>query len=307
MSVEQSFSTLLERVRTRQPLTRVVGLRGVGAAHALLRLAECRPVVTVARSAVAAEDLVRDLRFVAGAERAPRILVLPADERTPYHATSPDPLIVMERVATLYKLACATPFDVLVMSPRAFARRGLPLAALQDMAILLSEGDEIERSALIAKLTLGGYSQVNSVEDPGTFAVRGGIIDVFWPGLPLPVRIDLFGDEVESLKLFDPSTQRTREQLDELSIGPAREIHLTDDAVERGRRRLRELADEVEFPTKKLRELLTDLEARIPFFGIESMLPAFHERLELPVELLTQALGRDGFTLALEEPDGLPA
>src|SRR5690606_14003742 len=122
------------------------------------------------------------LRFLAR-EDASRVLVLPADERTPYHATSPDPLVVMERAATLYKLASAAPFDVLVLSPRAFARRGLPLAALQEMSVMLSEGDEIDRSELIEKLTLGGYSQVNTVEDPGTFVVCGGIIDVYWPGL----------------------------------------------------------------------------------------------------------------------------
>jgi transcription-repair coupling factor (superfamily II helicase) len=306
VSVQQSFAELSQRVSRGDTGARVRGLDGLGAAWATLKLARTRPAFVVARSAVAADDLLRDLRFLAGPERAHRVLWLPADERTPYHATSPDPLVVMERTATLYKIATGADYDVVVMPPRALGRRGLPLEALQRMATLLAEGDEVDRDELLTKLTVGGYSQVNVVEDPGTFAVRGSIIDVFWPGLSLPVRIDLFGDEIESLKTFEPGSQRTVAKLAEHSFGPAREVHLDDETVPRAKRRLRDLADDVEFPTKRLREMLHDLDARIPFFGVEGLLPALHETLELPLELAGRALGKDGFTLIVDDPDALP-
>jgi transcription-repair coupling factor (superfamily II helicase) len=305
MSVESSFQTLSERIRQGAPHVRVSGLGGLSVAHTMLEAAKTRPVVAVAKNAVAADDLLRDLRYVAGEERAPRILHLPADERTPFHASSPDPLAVMERTATLYKVVTGQPFDVLVLAPRALARRGLSFEALQRMGEVVAVGAEVDRNALIAKLVVGGYSQVNTVEDPGSFAVRGSIIDVFWPGLSRPVRIDLFGDEVESLKHFDPQSQRTSTALEELSFGPAREVHLDDETVPRARKRLRDLADDVEFPTKRLRELLEDLENRIPFFGIEGLLPALQEKVELPLEVIGHALGDKGFSVFALEPAGL--
>ena len=306
MSAEDSFRSLLQRVKNALPYTHLSGVRGLGAAHCVYEMSAIRPVVLVAKNQVAADDLLRDLRYCAGPGNADQIWFLPADERTPYHTSSPDPLVVMERSATLYKLVSGVPFRVMVVPPEAMCRRQLSFAALQRMAGYLEEGEEIERDELVEKLVVGGYNQVNTIEDPGTFAVRGSIIDVFWPGLPKPFRIDLFGDEIESLKLFDPSTQRTSAKLSEISFGPAREVHLDDETIPRAKQRLRDLADELDFPTKRLRELLSDLENRIPFFGIEGLLPALHPELELPVELLTRALGEKGFTIAMEDAEGFP-
>ncbi len=300
MSVHASFEELKGRVRARQG-ARVVGLGGLSLARTVWAISEQRPAVVIARSRTGADDLLRDLRFLGGEARSARILSLPIDERTPYHASSPDPLVVMERAATLYKLATGVPFDVLVLAPEAVTKRGMPLEALQRMGEVLAPDSDIVRDELIEKLKVGGYTRVNSVEDPGSFAVRGSIIDIFWPGLPRPFRIDLFGDTIDHIKLFDPQTQRADEKLEEVSFGPAREVHLDDETITRARQRLRDLADEVEFPTKKLRETLEDLDNRIPFFGIESLLPALHEQVELPLDLISRALGDDGFTVVIED------
>ncbi|OGQ12632.1 MAG: transcription-repair coupling factor, partial [Deltaproteobacteria bacterium RBG_16_71_12] len=304
MGAERSFDELCERVGQRRA-TRVTGLFGLGLAHTALAIARSRPVVLVTRSA-GVDDLLRDLRFVAGA-RAGRVVCLPADDRTPYHATSPDPLVVMERVAALHKIASGVPFDVLLLPAESACRRGLPFDRLQAMAEVIAVGEQLDRGALQKRLAIGGYNTVNTVEDPGSFAVRGGIVDLYWAGAERPVRIDLFGDTVESIKPFDPAAQRTvaGSELAELSVGPAREVQLDDETVACAKRRLRDLADQVEFPTKKLRELVEDLEHRVLFFGIEGLLPAFYPRLETPLEVVERALGRDGYTLLLDDPGGV--
>jgi len=300
MSIESAFRDLVARVREGRPRTTLADVDGLGFAAVLLPLATTRPLLVVAKSRTSAEELARDLKFVAGA-RADEIVLLPPDDKTPFHASSPDPLVVQERTATLFKIASGAPLSVVVCPPRAFVRRGLPFSALQARGQLVVEESDLDREVFVRALVVGGYTQVNTVEDPGTFAVRGSIVDVYWIGAPRPVRIDLFGDTIESLRFFDPSTQRVLERTPEWTFGPAREVHLDDESVARANERLRALADDVEFPTKKLRELLSDLGHRIPFFGIESLLPAFHETLELPSEVFARARGDRGFTLVLED------
>jgi transcription-repair coupling factor (superfamily II helicase) len=303
MSVESAFASFLERVAQGQRRVAITGLLGLGVAHAVWRVSRRKPVVFVTRSG-ALEETLRDLRFVAGAN-AHRVFALPADERTPYHATSPDPLIVMERMATLHKLGTGAPFDVLVITPEALCRRGVPFDEIQRMAELVEKDEDLDRGAVVKKLIAGGYSQVTTCEDPGTFALRGSILDVFFPGFDKPLRIDLFGDTVESIKSYDPQNQRTLGSFGHVSIGPAREIHLDTTTVPRAVRRLRDLADDVDFPTTKLQSLCADLENLIAPFGVEGLLPAFYEHLQTPLQLLDQALGRDGYTVVVDEPDAV--
>ncbi len=304
MSVESAFQSVLDRVHQGQRATAVSGLLGLGIAHTTWRLSRKKPVVFVCRSGQL-DDAVRDLRFFAGPQTASRILGLPADERTPYHATSPDPLTVMDRMATLHKLGTGTGFDVLVVPPEAICRRGVPFDEVQRMAEIVEKGEELDRAAVVKKLTAGGYSQVNTVEDAGTFALRGSILDVFFPGYDKPVRIDLFGDTVDSIKSFDPQTQRHLATHQTVNIGPSREVHLDRTTVSRATRQLRDLADDVDYPTKKLMSLLTDLDNLITPFGVEGLLPAFYENLETPLQLLTRSLGKDGFTVVIDEPDAV--
>lgn len=203
----------------------------------------------------------------------------------------------MDRLATLHKLAVGTNFDVLVTSFDVVTTKTLPLSSLQRHIEIIEHGGRVQRDDLIQKLMLCGYNRVDSVEDLGTFAVRGSIVDVFWPGLKNPVRIDLFGDDVERLYTFDPQTQRTLQNIKEFQFGPVKEIQLSDDIIESACHRLRHLADELDYPTAKLREKLHDLEHHIPFFGIENLLPAFHDKLESPLELIIHVYGKNKLTI----------
>ncbi len=304
MSAESAFASVVDRHRQGQRRIAVSGLMGLGVAHTVWRLSQDRPVVFVCRSGQL-DDVVRDLRFVAGADNVDRVVVLPADERTPYHATSPDPLVVMERMATLHKLGAGHTFNVLVVSPEALCRRGVPFDEIQRMAEVIEKGEDLDRAAVVKKLVAGGYSQVNTCEDAGTFALRGSILDVFFPGFDKPLRIDLFGDTVESIKTYDPQTLRTLTEMTSVSLGPAREIHLDSTTVQLAVKRLRELADEVEFPTTKLMSLRADLENLIAPFGVEGLMPAFYERLQTPLELVDAALGKDAYSVVVDEPDAV--
>lgn len=300
MSVLPAHQRLFQRINDHQSLTALRGAAGLNLAHTILELSEIRPVVFVAQNRSAAEDIRRDLRFLCGETHWTDILFLNAHDRSPYHASSPDPMVVMERAATLFRIAIGAPFRVLVMTPDALLSRGLPFKHLQDLGEWLEVGAEIDREELLNSLAVNGYTNVNLVEDPGTFSVRGGIIDIFWPGHLHPCRIDLFGDTVDHISFFDPASQRVVERVQEVHVGPARELPLDDIACERAKKNLRSLADELDFPTRKLREFLKDIEHRIPFFGIESLLPAFLDTMETPIELCRQALGSNGFTLFLD-------
>lgn len=265
-------------------------VEGLAKAYTAMLLSRQRPIVYVCPTEEEAEVTLQNLRFLFSTDVHHGIIYLPANERTPYHQSSPDPLVVMERMVALHQIATGADFKVLVLSARAAATYLPALQALQNQAQLLEVGLTLNRHEFIKNLSLMGYSQVNLVEDAGTYAVRGSIIDIFWAGMRYPVRIDLFGDEIETLKLFEPSSQRTVQKIEQYSFGAAKEIALSKAAVQHATQKLRDLADEVEYPTKKLKEKLADLANQIPFFGIESLLPAFHDQLTTPLELLSATM-----------------
>ena len=283
----------------------VTGVEGLSKAHLVWQIAQTKSVIWVVPDSEAAEEVLMDLHYFAQENGRGQILHLPFEERTPYHATSPDPAVVMERSATLFKFCMGQQFQVLVLTPEALIRRHPSYEAFQEMVLWLVEGEDIDRDELTATLVAGGYTQVSLVEDVGTFAIRGSIIDIFWAGLPYPIRLDLFGDTIDRLTLFSPDNQRTVEKRDEIQIGPAREIMMTPAHCDRAIKQLRDLADEVEYPSKKLREKLHDLENRLPFFGAERLLPAFYDSLSTTEELLTQSYNHDNLLWVFEDPDTL--
>ena len=263
---------------------RVTNVHGLGVAYAAVALKRAhpgRPVVLLTPDEDGADELVRDVRFLCGTSaelRESRVLRFPDDERGPYAEQSPDASSIMERVATLFALATGRAPDFLVASAPAAARRTLPLRSLQRYAQLLAVGEQIGREALLSSLYRSGYTPVPQVEDVGTYAVRGGIVDVFAAGEPYPVRIDLFGDEVESMRFFDPTSQRNvgTGKLKEWSFGPAREVVFDPESIAHARQSLRDLADRQNLPTRQLSQILADVDAQIPFFGIEGLVPAFY-------------------------------
>ncbi len=133
----------------------------------------------------------------------------------------------------------------------------------------------MDRDALVARLGQMGYVRSPLVEDPGTFAVRGAVLDLWSPSAEAPARIELYGDLVMSIKAFDPETQRTGRDVKDVWIAPAREAILTPANVERARDRVRAACDATDFPSSKARALVDDVASGRVFFGSEGFLPAY--------------------------------
>ncbi len=197
---------------------------------------------------------------------------LPDWETLPYDRFSPYQDIISERLATLAALPTLTR-GVLIMSVTSLLHRLPPRQWLQAQSFVLKTGDELDREGFRRRLQEGGYRSVPQVMDHGDFAIRGSLIDVFPMGAEQPFRLDLFGDEIEALRHFDPETQRSTSTVDSLRILPGREVPLTAEAIANFRRHWR-LAFEGR-PTKS--PLYEDISDGVAPAGIEYYLPLFYD------------------------------
>jgi transcription-repair coupling factor (superfamily II helicase) len=208
------------------------------------------------------------------------VLVLSMPDASPYADLNPDRRGAMVRMATLSHLATGRPWDVLVVPPAALVRKLVPPDAVKAATHHIQKEQELARDLLVRDLLDAGWLRVPVVEDPGSFAVRGSILDVWPPGTPNPVRIELYGDLVESLKAFDATSQTTvGEPLVEVWLSPSRDAILSKEHVERAKRRVANLADMIDWPTTKTRLLIDDVATGRAFFGADGFLPAYYEEL----------------------------
>jgi len=257
----------------------VVGLSGAARGLAARFLAESgrKAILAVAAGEEEADLLARDLGFFLGSQGPRAVLRVPADPILPYDDLSPDRGLEMDRLAALAALHLeGGSVRAVVVSARALARRTVPRAVFERHLDLLGKGMSVDRDALAARLVEMGYARVPLVEDPGAFAIRGSVLDVFSPLYERPVRLELFGDEIESAKFFEPVSQRSLGDAGELVLCPAREVLFTAEGREAARSAVREIAERVDRPTSKVREVLDAIEAGTPFFGMEALLPGFH-------------------------------
>jgi transcription-repair coupling factor (superfamily II helicase) len=164
------------------------------------------------------------------------VLRFPAWDCLPYDRVSPNPEIVAERVATLTRLLEAgTRPRILLTTVNALVQRVPPHEVFQDATLLLKRGGQVEPERLTAFLEANGYGRTGTVMEHGEYAVRGGIIDLFPAGESDPVRIDLFGDEIESIRRFDTGTQRSGKAVEALTLRPVGEVFLDEASIARFR------------------------------------------------------------------------
>jgi transcription-repair coupling factor (superfamily II helicase) len=180
-------------------------------------------------------------------------------------------------MAALFRLSRGFAPTVLVTSASALFRRVVPRAPFEALCDVIKPGATVVRDGLAARLLAAGFSRAAVVEDAGTFAVRGAVVDLFPPVYRHPIRIELYGDEVESIRLYDAATQRTLRTLDAVHIHPVRETLATPGADPRAR--ILEAADAAVFPSSKTRRLLEQIDEGESFFGIDGLAPAFHARM----------------------------
>ncbi len=257
------------------------GVEGAGRAFALARLwlAAERTVLAVCPTLAVAETLARDLDFflAGGVSSGSPVRLFPAYEVSPYQELDPPPEVTARRLAVLWELMAGERPLLVVTSASAAASRLCPPEHLLDNYLELSPGLRLEREALVVALAAGGYTPVPLVEQVGDCAVRGSVVDFFGPLLDDPVRVEFFGDEVESLRRFDPADQRSQLPLQQAALIPCSPVDLSPAAADRAIKRLRALAREEGLSTRRLAELVEKIELRAPFTGQESLLPIYYQ------------------------------
>ncbi|AWL02170.1 transcription-repair coupling factor [Stutzerimonas stutzeri] len=216
-----------------------------------------------------AERLQEELAFF-----APDLPVLhfPDWETLPYDLFSPHQDIVSQRIATLYQLPELS-HGVLVVPITTALHRLAPKRFLLGSSLVLDVGQKLDVEQMRLRLEAAGYRCVDTVYEHGEFAVRGALIDLFPMGSALPYRIDLFDDEIETLRTFDPENQRSIDKVESIRLLPAREFPLKKEAVTGFRARFRERFD-VDF---RRCPIYQDLSTGITPAGIEYYLPLFYE------------------------------
>src|SRR5438034_506596 len=213
-------------------------LYGSAAALALAEAtrADRRLYVVIADAARELERLTAELRFFAS--QALPLLRLPDWEVLPYELFSPHPDIISERLKTLFERPQLR-HGCLIVSADTLMQRLAPRSYVQGRAFELSKGQALAIEPFRQRLIEAGYASVSQVVSPGEFAVRGSLLDVFPMGAAAPLRIDLFDEEIEAIRRFDPETQRSLDALPGVRLLPAREVPLDTEAVKDFRRRFR--------------------------------------------------------------------
>ncbi|MEM6991679.1 MAG: transcription-repair coupling factor [Myxococcota bacterium] len=304
LSSPSEAAALVAAAFERRRSLRVLGADGAARGLLLARCAEAGggPLLYVAPDDASARTVAADTAFFLGVS-APAgsldvggpILVLPEPDTSPYADVSPDPRAVGARLAALSRLASGRGSAggdadedngagaderpaVIVASLRALMRRAMPAAAFASLCRRFTVGQDLPRNDAVETLLAAGYVRAEVVEDPGTFAVRGGVMDLWVPRLRFPVRLEWFGDEVERLRLFDPTSQRSLRSIETLVVHPVRETVAT--TVDPVRPKVLALADAAEAPSSKTSTILDNIAKGQDFFGIDALAPIFHAQMD---------------------------
>jgi transcription-repair coupling factor (superfamily II helicase) len=233
---ELEHASGFERVRRHLGLgtgrRRVSGLTATARAlHIpLMARAAKQPVVVVVadnKAAEALEPLVKAGCELTGAVDPARVVRLPAHDVLPFENLSPHPDVQEQRASALWKLSTGA-VDILIAPVESAALKFFDREYYAGLAVTLRRGEEVDLEVLTAHLGGVGYTQMDLVEMPGQFTRRGGILDVYSPEADRPVRIEFFGDEIETIRKFDPETQRSQSGLDEVELLPLTETPVTE-------------------------------------------------------------------------------
>jgi transcription-repair coupling factor (superfamily II helicase) len=327
----RDLTDVLRRVAQREGPVHLTGLRGAARAAVgaqLVRAHEGRPVLFLAPSAKATDALLEDLRVMLGEpppDAGGRVRAFPRHDTPPYDRFSPQPFVVAQRMDVLYRWlasekrvdsvaprpsAAAEPAPVVVAPWTALALRVPARAVVRARTVHLELGQTIDRDALVETLLSAGYVRMPIVEERGELAVRGGILDVFPPQRALPVRIELLGDEVESIREFDPASQRSQGTLGYVVAAPPRELLVTREVVVEREPLLRERAL-AQGASERVADELIDalLRGHLPP-GIEALAPLLQPAVETVLDFLPEdtlvviddaQAGRDRLAHYLEE------
>ncbi len=241
------------------------------------------PLVIVVEDTAQADSLTREVEFYKDTRQ--RLFHLPDWETLPYDVFSPHQDIIAERLTTLHQLERLNAQDILIVPVNTLLQRLPPRSYIRGSVLRLCTGQALDRSKFRLDLESSGYSYVTEVMDHGEFAIRGSIIDLYPAGANTPYRIDLFDDEIESIRCFDPASQRSDNKVDKIELLPAREFPTDEAGISAFRRRYREMLDGD--PLNSL--IYKNVSDGIMVPGIEYYLPVFFDALETLFDYLPQS------------------
>jgi transcription-repair coupling factor (superfamily II helicase) len=274
------LSSLREKLELGERRISISGLWGAARAFVLTALQRQLdvPLLVICSTTPEAQTLADDLRFFQRVLPASSGVVLfPAWEVLPYEALSPSVEIVAQRIDTLHRLLYGERLTV-VTTVAAGMQRLIPRRVLDRATELIGVGEAIGRDRVVQRLIEGGYRLVDMVEGRGEYSVRGGILDFWGPATEQPVRVEFFGDEIESIRLFDYQTQRSLKLVEEALILPSREALLTPEAIACFRKQVGSAGT----------ELFQQLSLAQAFPGMEHCLGYLYPRLDSLFDYLAQ-------------------
>ncbi|MEQ4575849.1 MAG: transcription-repair coupling factor [Gammaproteobacteria bacterium] len=243
------------------------------------------PLLVVARDNQGAHQLESDLQALLGDGRALPIVPFPDWETLPYDQFSPHPDIISQRLSALHRLP-SLKRGIVIVPVQTLMQQLAPLSYIVGGSFDLKVGQRLDLDAEKRRLESAGYRNVPQVMDPGDFAVRGGLLDVFPMGAIAPLRIELLDEDIDSIREFDPESQRSLDRVDAVKMLPGREVPMDEASVERVLARLRERFD---VDTRRS-ALYQDLKAGLAPSGIEYYLPLFFEPARAAKEPATATL-----------------
>ena len=227
-----AFTSVSSHFRENAGRIRVSGLTPSAKALALVMLQRVagRPIVIIEPENQAVDELIPVLQAfheLVGGSDPGSIVALPNRDVLPFQSLSPHPEIQEERAVALWKIASGA-VSIIVLPIAAAALRVRSAEYYADLARIVRRGEGLDTEPLLIHLNTVGYTSTDVVEMPGEYALRGGILDVYSPEADRPVRIEFFGDEVESIRKFDPATQRSSNPMDEALLLPLTETPVTE-------------------------------------------------------------------------------
>jgi transcription-repair coupling factor (superfamily II helicase) len=237
--------------------------------------------VLITSDSLSAQRLAEDIAFFSNHQLD--ILHFPDWETLPYDTFSPHQDIISERLATLYQLSDKKQ-AVLILPIITLLQRLAPRHYVQGNSLILTAGQTLDREKLRARLEINGYRCVQQVMEHGEFAVRGSIFDIFPMGSKVPYRIDLLDDLIDSLRSFDPETQRTKSKTTQIYLLPAYEFPLTKESIAL----FREQWCATFKPDPKISPVFREVTKGNASAGIEYYLPLFFEKTELLFDYLPE-------------------
>ena len=291
------FKSVVDAVNSQKFPISLFGLSDSGKAYAIDAIYKNidKPLFIITSSDVQAKNLYEDLNFFES-----EVYYFPTKEIVFYdiYAVSGD--LRWERLK-VFKEICDDNKKIIVLSIESLCAVYIPWLLYKKYAKTIKEGQEIDIETLTNDLIKGGYERCQVVEAKGQFSVRGGIIDIFPPNSSYPMRIELFGDEIDSIRKFNAETQRSIEKVDEISIFPAREMILDEKDIKRGEENILKDLKNVKENGSNLKEKINmnieSLKENWDFETIEAYMPYFYEKCSTFFDYI-----RDGF-IVLDDAD----